>query len=699
MLGSLFLLAWGFGMVFLHQLLLNLPTTDALETYTPPLVTKIYDVHGEMITELFTQRRSVLPLSEIPVNLQNAILATEDEHFFSHWGINLRGIARAGLVNIRHGKVVEGGSTITQQLSKVLFFTPERSLSRKMRELLLAIQLERNYSKEEILQMYLNQIYFGHGAYGVEAAARTFFGKHAKELTLADCALLGGLPRSPRNYSPFFNPANSKRRRAWVLSRMRRSGFISSKEETEANQVPINSERLQVLPPVGAYFVEYLRQILDPKYGENALYQGGFSIYTTLDVKMQRAAEEAMNKALADFDVERAKVREQEMKDAKKKKDPKLVDLSTTTAKAQGALVALDAHTGGIRAMVGGRDFKESQFNRATQAQRQPGSSFKPFVWAAAVDKDFTGASVVDDDRIAFYNDGREWKLLESATDAYKIAEATAPFPADQVWVPQNWDFKYFGPITLRTGLAMSRNLVSIRLADHLGPSAVVEFATRCGIKSALQPVLSIALGTEQVNLLELTDSYTTFANGGIRSDPYGIIKIEDKDGKVLEEHTPSQSVELSAQTAYLMVDLMRAVVTEGTGRRALELARPTAGKTGTNQDLKDLWFVGYTPDIVTGAWMGYDDFTSLGKHFTAAGKVLPWWTAFMKEAHKGIPVHDFNVPEGIVFAKIDKQTGYLALPTCPKVVLQAFKKGSDPKDLCPVDHLTGNLRELETEE
>ena len=357
-------------MVFLHQLLLNLPTTDALETYTPPLVTKIYDIHGEIITELFTQRRTVMPLAEIPVNLQNAILATEDEHFFSHWGINLRGIARAGLVNLRHGKVVEGGSTITQQLSKVLFFTPERSLSRKMRELLLAIQLEHNYSKEEILQMYLNQIYFGHGAYGVEAAARTFFGKHARELTLSDCALLGGLPRSPRSYSPFLNPQGAQRRRSWVLSRMRRSGFISTKEESEANLVPINSQKLQVLPPAGAYFVEYLRQILEPKYGENALYQGGYSIYTTLDVKMQRAAEEVMNKALSDFDVERAKVREQELKEAKKTKNALLVDIATTTVKVQGALVAIDPHTGGIRAMVGGRDFKESQFNRATQAQR-----------------------------------------------------------------------------------------------------------------------------------------------------------------------------------------------------------------------------------------------------------------------------------------------------------------------------------------
>lgn len=689
---------WVFAMVFLHQLLMDLPDIDSLEHYTPPLITKIYDLHGDLITELFTERRTVIPLKDIPVNLQNAFLATEDERFFSHWGINLRGIARAFLANLRHGRVVEGGSTITQQLSKVLFFTQQKTLTRKLREFLLAIQLERHYSKEEIFQLYLNQIYFGQGAYGVEAAARTFFGKHVKELTLPECALLAGLPRSPKAYSPFLNPLNAKRRRAWVLSRMRRSGFITVKEETVSNQAPINSQRVPIVPPVGAYFVEYLRLILEPLYGENALYKGGFSIYTTLDLKMQRAGEEVMNKSLAEFDAAKAKELAKQSAEAKKRKQP-LTVASTSTVKVQGALVAIDARTGGVRALVGGRDFRESQFNRAIQAHRQPGSAFKPFVWCAAMDDQMTPATIAVDDRVAFYNDGRDWKLLESATDAYAIAVATAPFPPDQVWVPQNWDLKYFGPVTLRTGLAMSRNLISIRLTDHFGPKAVVDYAHRCGIKSKLQPVLSIALGTEQVNLLELTGAYCTFANGGIRPEPYAITKIEDKNGKVLEEHSPQQTVELSAQTSYLMVDLLRAVVTEGTGRRALELDRPVAGKTGTNQDLRDLWFVGFTPELVAGAWMGYDDFTSLGKHFTSSSKLLPWWTQFMKKSLAGTPARNFHVPEGIVFAKIDAHTGYLALPNCPKVVLEAFKKGSDPHDLCPVDHLTQAIPENTTEE
>jgi penicillin-binding protein 1A len=692
------LLLWVLGMLVLHQLLSDLPDIDKLQHYTPPLVTRIYDRNGDIVTELFTERRTILSLSEIPVNLQNAFLATEDQNFFKHWGINVKGIVRATIANLRHGRVVEGGSTITQQLSKVLFFSQQRTFTRKIRELLLALQLERRYSKEEIFQMYMNQIYFGHGAYGVEAAARTFFGKHARELQLSECALLAGLPRSPRTYSPFLNPANGQRRRTWVLSRMRRSGYITSHEETEANLVPIRSERNPLIPPIGAYFVEYLRQTLDPKYGDNALYQGGFSIYTTLDLKMQTAAEEVMKKYLAEFDQEKQKEWQTAVAAAKKSKTLR-VDLSTAPAKVQGALVAIDPRTGEIRAMVGGREFKESQFNRVMQAQRQPGSAFKPFVWTAALEQGMTEATVVDDDRVGFYNDGMDWKLLDSATDSYAIALATAPFPPDQAWVPQNWDRKYFGPVTLRTGISLSRNLVSIRLTNHVGAKAVVTYADRCGVHSPLQPVLSIALGTEQVNLMELTAAYATFANGGIHPEPYGIRKIEDKNGQTLEEDSSQSTVALSAQTAYLLVDMLRAVVTSGTGRRAAEIGRPAGGKTGTNQDLKDLWFVGFTPDLVCGAWMGYDDFTSMGKHFTAASKVVPWWTDFMKKAHEGIPIHNFPVPPDIIFAKIDADTGLLALPTCPKVVLAAFKKGTDPKELCPIDHLSQTAKPLETEE
>lgn len=687
-------------MIMAKRLFSNLPPIESLENYTPPLVTRIYDIHNNLISELYTERRTMIPLQDIPLNLQRAVMATEDQHFYEHWGVNIKGIVRAMLTNLRHGRVVEGGSTITQQLSKVIFFGQQRTFSRKIRELMLAVQLEHTYSKDEILQMYLNQIYFGHGAYGVASAAKIYFGKDPQQMTLAECATLAGLPRSPRFYSPFLNPERAHGRRAWVLSRMRRSGFITPEQEREANAEPLTTEKGATQPPVGAYFVEYLRQLLEPKYGDSGLYQGGYSIYTTLDVDMQRAAETVMAQYLSDFDKDKAKEfaakRAAEAKH-RKRGAPEVV-VSTTVPKVQGALVAIDPHTGGIRAMVGGRDFRESQLNRAVQTQRQPGSSFKAFVWTAALDDAMTEASIVDDDRVAFFNDGRDWKLLESATDSYAIAVATAPFPADQVWVPQNYDLKYFGPITLRTALAMSRNLVSIRLTDHFSPAKVVEYAKLCGIESPLHAVLSIGLGTEAVNLLELTGAYATFDNGGIHPEPYAITRIEDKNGKVVEEFSPQSHVALSAQTAYLMTDSLHAVVTSGTGTQALELGRPAAGKTGTNQAARDLWFVGYTPDLVTGAWMGYDNFETLGKT-TASSKVLPWWTAFMKKALAGTPARSFPVPNDIVFAKIDKQTGYLALPSCPKVVLAAFRKGTEPKDVCPIDHYATPLKEEETEE
>ena len=285
---------WAGGIVVLHRLLANLPPIETLQNYTPPLVTRIYDIHNTIISELFTERRTVIPLQDIPLNLQHALLATEDQHFYEHWGINIKGIVRAMLTNLRHGRVVEGGSTITQQLSKVIFFGQQRTFSRKIRELLLAMQLEHTYSKDEILQLYLNQIYFGHGAYGVESAAKIFFGKSPRDMTLAECALLAGQPRSPRAYSPFLNPEKARGRRAWVLSRMRRSGYITAEEEKKADAETLVSQKAAILPPTGAYFVEYIRQLLEPKYGDSGLYQGGYSIYTTLDVNMQRAAESVM---------------------------------------------------------------------------------------------------------------------------------------------------------------------------------------------------------------------------------------------------------------------------------------------------------------------------------------------------------------------------------------------------------------------
>ncbi|MBI3292214.1 MAG: PBP1A family penicillin-binding protein [Elusimicrobia bacterium] len=688
-LGFLFLSA-ATPTLLLRKYISELPPITSLDRYTPSLTTKLYDIHNQLITELFTERRSFIPLNQIPVDLQNAFIAIEDNRFFTHWGIDLRGISRAAAANLRRRRMTEGGSTITQQLSKVIFLTQEKTLQRKLKELLLAIQLERNFSKQEIFQLYLNQIYFGNGAYGVESASRIYFGKHVKDLQLAECALLAGLPRLPQRYSPFHHPDLARGRRAVVLARMRERGFITREEEARANAFPLNTQRFPIPTGVAPYFVEQIRLELEPIYGSNAIYRGGLSIYTTLDLHLQQTAETVLEKNLAAFDAKRPKTRRPQRPS---------VQFSTDTVKVQGAFVAVDPKTGGIRMMVGGRDFRQSQFNRVTQAFRQPGSTFKPFVWTAALEHGFTPATIVPDAPIAFQYDGRNWQLLEKLPEGYKLHSSTGMPAVGSLWVPANWDNKFFGPVTLRRGLAHSRNLVSIRLVDRVGPATVVDYAHRLGIQNQLQPVLSIALGTELVTLLEMTSAFGALDNAGIATEPFMVLRVEDKDGKVLEDNTPKEREVLAPQTAYLVVNLMKAVVEEGTGRRAKALGRPVAAKTGTTQDWRDLWFIGMTPDLVVGAWMGYDDYSPLGKDYTSAGTVVPWWTEFMAEAVKDTPVRDFPIPDGITFAKIDEETGQLASWGCRRLVLEAFRKGTEPTELCSVDHTRQTAPPQDTEE
>ena len=690
----------------LRYFLSTLPAVQDLEDYLPHLTTKLYDCKGRLISEFFVERRTWVPLNQIPVDLQNGFIATEDADFFKHWGVSPKGMIRAAVRNFLAGRVVQGGSTITQQLSKIIFLTQERTLSRKIREFLLAIQIEHRFSKEEILQMYLNQVYFGHGAYGVSAAAHTFFGKDIQDLTLPECALLAGLPRAPTYYSPFNHPDRALNRRATVLMRLRELHYITPQEEQLADKSPLGVRRVPPANPVAPYFAEALRQELEAKYGSEQLYRGGLSIYTTLDLDMQLAAEKVMNDALDQFDKQYGKqaeiIRAKEKTAALRKakgSNKYSVAVSTTITKVQGALVAIDPQTGGIRAMVGGRNFAESQFNRATMAKRQPGSVFKPFVWLAALDRGFTAASMVNDSPIAFEYDNHDWKLIADATDTYSIQVATSALPPEKVWVPKNYDNKYFGPTTLRRGLAFSRNIISVRLIDQVNPLTVVDWAHKMGIESPLDAVLSLALGTSNVDLLELTSAIGTFAAEGIRTEPYSIVKITDFNGRVLEQNFPKQTEAVSPQLAYLMTNLMRGVILQGTGRAARSLGRPAAGKTGTTQDQRDLWFVGFTPDLVCGAWMGYDDFSPLGRRMAAGGVLVPWWARFMKEALKDTPARDFTVPAGITYCKIDAITGYLALPTCPDVILEAFKAGTEPREYCPVDHTQTPLAAPETEE
>lgn len=675
----------GFGW-YLRGFLSTIPSYHRLEEYTPSLTTRVFDAHGEVIAELSIEKRALLSLAQIPVDLQNAVIATEDSRFFHHWGVSPRGMTRAFVQNLKAGRIVQGGSTLTQQLAKLIFLNPERKIIRKLKEMVLAIQMERNLSKDEIFQLYLNQIYFGHGAYGVQAAAKIYFGKVVKDLTLPECALLAGLIKYPGGYSPFRSPKRATRRRKLVLQRMVAEGFITRKEMKAALAEPIPAERPTITGIQAPYFVEHIRRRLEPKVGYDTLWRGGLQIHTTLDLRYQKVAEEEMEKALSAFDEKAYEEWEKQLEeDMEAGIEPPTVS-TMPPANIQGTFLALDVKSGAVRAMIGGRG---DQFNRITQAQRQPGSTFKPFVWSAALESGMTGMTLAEDAPLAYYFDGRDWRLLEGATDQYAIMLATAPFALSEdfkVWVPDNFDKKYRGVMTLRQGLALSRNLVSVRLIQHIGPPRVVELAHKAGIRSRLAAVPALGLGSSAIAPLELANAFQTFANGGIRVLPYTVQRVQDANGRIMRQHIPKDEEALSPETAYLITHLLKVVVEGGTGRRARALKRPLAGKTGTTNDARDLWFVGFTPDILAVAWMGYDDFTSLGRR-TSGGTVVPWWTAIMKHILADYPPRDFPKPRSIVFRQVCGESGHLALPTCPRKALQAFLKGTESVEYCPFDH------------
>lgn len=679
-----------FSSVLMRKILSDIPSIDKLDEYTPSLTTYVYDINNQVIAEFSVEKRAILPLSKIPVDMQNAVIAMEDQNFFRHWGISPRGILRALLRDILHRRSAQGGSTLTQQLSKLIFLKPEKTITRKIKEMVLALQIERNFSKQEILALYLNQIYFGNGVYGVQSASKLYFGKDVSEMTLGECSLLTGLIPSPERFSPFNNLERARQRRRLVLQRMVAENYITQAEADAANAEAIPTEKSTMFASHAAYFVEYVRQLLEPKYGVAQLWKGGMKIYTTLDLAMQVPAEEIMEKNLAKYDQDAAKAPPKpEEEKAGEKKEGEAVAASSPTL--QGAFIVLDTKTGAIKAMIGGRNYRDSKFNRITQAARQAGSTFKPMVWMAALMNGYTPASLVEDSPMAYYYDGKDWRLLEGATDQYSIDLAIQPFVGNKdfkIWVPNNFDNKFQGRITLRRGLEASRNLSSIYLVTRVGPTLVADVAHRAGIKRHLEAVPSIGLGTSLVNPLEMTSSFSTFANGGIHAVPFGVLKVTDNAGRVLEEFVPEEHESFSPQLSYVLVNMMKGVVQRGTGAAAARLKRPIAGKTGTSQDSKDMWFIGMTPDLTAGAWMGYDDFMSLPmKDWTGGGTVVPWWTEIMEAVLKDQPVRDFPVPEGIVFVTVDQETGKLSLPTCKKKILEAFIKGTEPKEFCDAVH------------
>jgi penicillin-binding protein 1A len=625
----------------------SLPSVTALERFDPSEGTRVYDDNDELITELHVERRIFVPLEQIPKSLTDAVIATEDARFFSHFGVDPMGIARAVYQNFRHGRIVEGGSTITQQLAKVLFLAPDKSLQRKLKEAALALELERRYSKDRLLELYLNQIYFGHGAFGVEAAARTFFGKSVDELTLAESALLAGLPKAPTTYSPFERPDAARRRRVIVLNRMVETGVLKSNQAKVAGAAP-----LALVPPerrrtTGQYYLDYVQRLLEQEYGADVVFKGGLHVYTTLSPSMQLKAEQALREGLRMLESRRAAAA---IRDGKRTAEPAVPD------RPEGALLAIEPQTGYIKAMVGGYDFFKSEFNRATQARRQPGSAFKPFVYLAALEAGETPASLVED-----------------APVEYRVGKGGKP------WKPDNYDKRFRGTITYQQALEESVNVAAVRVQERVGIRHTVDVARRLGVRSPLAENLSLALGSSDLTLLELTSAYGALANQGMWAQPTAIRHVLDKQGKLIEENAPQGKPVVSPDVAYVMTHMLRGTIDRGTGTAAKALGRPAAAKTGTTNDYSNAWFVGYTPHLVTGVWVGYDKPRSLGKDETGSRVAVPIWTAFMAQALAGTPVEEFPLPEHVVLVPVDLS----AEGGCTRPVVMAFVSGTEPGAAC----------------
>ncbi|HSB40969.1 MAG TPA: PBP1A family penicillin-binding protein [Methylomirabilota bacterium] len=622
----------------------SLPSVSQLERFDASEGTKVYDDNDELVTEFHVERRIFVPLDQIPKAFRDAIIATEDARFYSHYGVDPMGIARAVYQNFRRGRIVEGGSTITQQLAKVLFLTPDKSLERKLKEAVLALELERRYSKDRILEMYLNQIYFGHGAFGVEAAARTFYGKSVTELGLAEATLLAGLPKAPSTYSPFDHPEAAKRRRATVLARMVDVGSLTPPQAKKTSDTALG-----LIPPerrrtTGQYYLEYVQQQLEAQYGADLVFKGGMHVYTTLSPIMQVKAERSLREGLRALESRRVAAARDGDKPAGAPDRP------------EGALISIEPQTGYIKAMVGGYDFFRSEFNRAVQARRQPGSAFKAFVYLAALESGQTPASVVDDSPVEFPagRNGKPWK-------------------------PDNYDRKFRGPITYQQALEESVNVAAVRVLEKNGVRRTVDMARRLGVESPLGENLSIALGTSDLTLLEITSAYGALANQGSWIRPTAIRYVLDAQRKLLEENTPASKQVVSPELAYVMTHMLRGTIERGTGAAARALGRPAAAKTGTTNDYSNAWFIGYTPHLATGVWVGYDRPRSLGKDETGSRVAVPIWTTFMREALAGAPVEDFPIPERVVLVPVDLN----ASGGCVRPVTMAFIAGTEPPETC----------------
>lgn len=738
--------------IYLH-LTWEIPKISSLADYNPQIVTTVYSEDNRVIAEFYKEYRKIVPLSKIPPMLKDAFISAEDSRFYTHKGVDILSIIRAVIKNVEAGAIVQGGSTITQQVTKSFLLTPEKSFRRKFKEAILAYKIDNAFSKDEILFLYLNQIYLGHGAYGVEAASLKYFGKSVGDLTLSECAIIAGLPQAPTRYSPFKNIEKARQRQIYVLNRMLEEKHITKAQHDEAINAKIElTSKQNLFMEVAPHFSEHIRRYIEQKYGQDLLY-GGLKIYTTANYDLQISAHKALEKGLYELDRRQGyrgplkhlqpgeidsfsneiatKLNEkhleegmtisgivtsaddkanivmvrigniygfissEEMQWARKQdsgatlrvgdlilvktinriKDKKYKELWTLSLdqepKVESAILCMETETGHVKAMVGGRDFAKNQFNRAIQSKRQPGSAFKPIIYAAALDKGYTPASVIIDSPIVFENSG-----------------------TDEAWKPKNYKDTFYGPTLLRDALAHSRNIVTIKILKDIGIEYAIDYARKLGITSSLSRDLSIALGSSGVSLLELVGAYSVFANQGNLVRPVFISRVIDRNGNILEEAQPSTEQVIEKNTAYIMTNLLESVVKYGTGQRMLALNRPVAGKTGTTNDTYDAWFIGYTPDYVTGVWVGSDELISLGRSETGAVAAGPIWFDFMQQALENKPVRDFLVPEeGIEYAEIDAETGLLAIPESKKTILECFKEGTSPGRYT---HKPGSLTETE---
>ncbi len=671
----------------------DLPQVQELEHYRPSSTTELYDDHGRVIGSFALQRRVVANYDDYPQVLRDALISIEDKDFYRHWGINVWRIAGAAYRDIRSGGKVQGASTLTMQLARNLFLSPDRSMHRKIQEALLAIQIERRFTKQQIFTLYANQIFLGHGVYGFESASEFYFSKPARQLTLDEAALLAGLPKAPGYYSPINHPDHALRRRNLVINSMLEDGKITAAQASAAKSKPIQLNVAKDPNSLAPYFVEDIRRYLENKYGTDQVHEGGLRVYTSLDMDLQKAANEAALDGLATYERRHGwkshlpsaiamGVTLDKYQHPDWDEDPEVngyihamvTSVSPTSASVkfgrytavlaqsdaawtklklgdilargdivyvkilsltpdgkakvsleqdsgtQAALVAIDNATGEIKAMVGGRDFDESKFNRATQAMRQVGSSFKPYVYTAAIDEGESPDDTVLDAPLMFQT-------------------ASGPY------VPHNYDEKFEGTITLRRALMMSRNIPALKIADKIGITTVIDYAHRFGITSNMPPYLPIALGSAEITLLEQTSAYSVFPNDGVRIVPRYITKVTDYEGRVLEEDYPDVKDVVSAKTARTMVSMLREVVLHGTAVAASSMKYPLAGKTGTTNDFTDAWFIGFSPTTTCGVWMGFDEKRSLGAKETGARAALPIWMDFMKTALAGHDPGQFQAP------------------------------------------------------